>query len=141
MAIPNYDNKTKSTKEKIYPLEDYMLDHCFRMLICGASGTGETNTLIHMLLKPLIYYNKIHLYAKKLEQDKYNFSTESLNKITNKHRVLLEDILFSSNNEIIPVDVMDTSGQKVIIFDDYVCEKNQNDIINYLFKGDKRIAV
>ena len=30
---------------------------------------------------------------------------------------------------------MDTSGQKVIIFDDYVCEKNQNDIINYFIQG------
>ena len=90
------------------------------MLICGTSGTGKTNTLIQMLIKPLIYYDKIYLYAKNLEQDKYNFLTERLNKITNKHRVLLEDILFSSNNEIIPVDVMDTSGQKVIIFDDFV---------------------
>ena len=64
------------------------------MLICGASGTGNTNTLIHVLLKPLIYYDKIYLYAKNLEQDKYNLVTESLNKIADKHGVLLEDILF-----------------------------------------------
>ena len=94
MDIPNYDNKTKSTKEKFYQLEDYMPDQYFRMLICGATGTGKTNTLIHMLLKPLIYYGKIYLYAKNLEHDKYNLLTESLNKIANKHRVLLEDILF-----------------------------------------------
>ena len=30
---------------------------------------------------------------------------------------------------------MDTSCQKVIIFDDYICEKNQNDIINYFIQG------
>ena len=112
-----------------------MPGQCFSMLIFGASGTGTTNTLIHMLLKPLIYYDKIYLYARNLVQDKYNLLTERLNKITNKHRVHLEDILFSSNNEIIPVDEMDTSGQKVIIFDDYVCEKNQNDIINYFIQG------
>ena len=77
-----------------------MTDQCLGMLICGASGTGKTNALIHMLLKPLIYYDKIYLYAKNMEQDKYNLLTERLNKITNKHRVLLEDVLFSSNNEV-----------------------------------------
>ena len=41
-----------------------------------------------------IYYDKIYLYAKNLEQDKYNLVTESLNKIADKHGVLLEDILF-----------------------------------------------
>ena len=135
MNIPNYDNKTQRTKEKFYQLEDCLPDQCFRMLICGASGTGKKNTLIHMLLKPLIYYDKIYLYENNLEQDKYNLLTERLNKITNKHMVLLEGILFSSNNEIIPVDEMDTSGQKVIFFYDYVCEKNQNGIINYFIQG------
>ena len=75
MDIPNYDNKTKSTTEKFYQLEYSMPDQCFKMLICGATGTGKTNTLIHMLLKPLIYYDKIYLYAKNLEQDKYSLLT------------------------------------------------------------------
>ena len=108
------------------------------MLICGASGTGKTNTLIHMLLEPLIYYDKIYLYAKikkNPEQDKYSLLSERLNKIANKHEIPLEDILFSSNDEIIPYAEMDNSDQKVIIFDVYVCDKNQNDIINYFIQG------
>ena len=44
----------------------------FRMLICGNSGSGKTNMLYHMLMQPLVYYDQLHLFAKNLEQDKYN---------------------------------------------------------------------
>ena len=54
----------KNTEEKFKRLPDFMPDQLLRMLICGTSRTGKTNTLIHMLLKPLIYYGKIYLYAK-----------------------------------------------------------------------------
>ena len=40
-----------------------------------------------------------------------------------------------SNEEIIPISEMEDRNQKVVIFDDYVCEKNQNDIINHFIEG------
>ena len=43
----------------------------FRMLICGPTGSGKTNALVHMLLKQLIYYDKVYLYAKNIDQKKY----------------------------------------------------------------------
>ena len=43
----------------------------FRMLICGNSGSGKTNLLYHMLMKPLLQFDEIYLYAKNLEQEKY----------------------------------------------------------------------
>ena len=46
----------------------------FRMLICGATETGKYNG--SYLLKPLIYYDKICLHAKNLEQDKYNYLSD-----------------------------------------------------------------
>ena len=48
-----------------------MPNQIFRLLIAGASHTGKTNMLFHMLIKPLLYYDEIHLYAKNFEQDKY----------------------------------------------------------------------
>ena len=65
MEIPNYDSnidKTNSYKQ----LYRYMPDDTFRMLICGGSGSGKTNLLYHMLMKPLVYFDQIHLYAKNL---------------------------------------------------------------------------
>ena len=48
-----------------------MPKNTFGMLICGNSGSGKTNLLYHMLMKPLIHYDEIYLYAKNLEQEKY----------------------------------------------------------------------
>ena len=80
LNIPNYDNKIKSTKEKNQTVRLYA-----RPMFSGAYmqriRNGKTNTLIHMLLKPLIYYDKIYLYAKNLEQDKYSLLIESLTEI------------------------------------------------------------
>ena len=60
MEIPNYDKKETTNNFKQF--YDYMPDRCFRMLICGKSGCGKTDTVLHMLIKPLIYYDKIYLY-------------------------------------------------------------------------------
>ena len=59
MEIPNYDKKEPTNNFK--QLYDCMPERCFMMLICGKSGIGKTNTVLHMLIKPLIYYDKIYL--------------------------------------------------------------------------------
>ena len=57
MEIPNYDfNEDEYTNFK--QIEPYMPDKPFRMLICGNSGSGKTNTLYHMLMKPLVHYGE-----------------------------------------------------------------------------------
>lgn len=43
----------------------------FRILITSHSGCGKTNTLINILWETLIYYDKIDLYARYLEQYGY----------------------------------------------------------------------
>ena len=47
-------------------------DWSFRMLIIGPSGSGKTNTLLHLVnnLHPI---NKIYLYAKDIDEKKYQF--------------------------------------------------------------------
>ena len=71
MKIPNYDKRETSNNFK--QLYDYMPDRYFRMLICGKSGCGKLNTVLHMLIKPLIYYDKIYLYSKNLQVRFINF--------------------------------------------------------------------
>ena len=58
-----------------------MPDNTFRMLICGGSSSGKTNHLYHILMKPLVYYDQIHLYGKNLEQDKYQNMMKQFNQI------------------------------------------------------------
>ena len=38
--------------------------------LCGNSGSGKTNPLYHILMKPLVCYDHIHLYAKNMTHDK-----------------------------------------------------------------------
>ena len=132
MEIPNYDSfndKTNSYKQ----LYDYMPDNTFKMLISGNSGSGKINLLYHMLMKPLVYYDQIHLYAKNLEQEKYQNMIKSFDDIS---RSIGYDALVCSNDEIVPVEnIMESEAQKIVIFDDFVCEKNQKPLIDYFMRG------
>ena len=111
MEIPNYDSVDDPDK-KYKQLFPYMPSDTFRMLICGNSGSGKTNLLYHMLIKPLI--QKMRELSSKLEYE----------------------ILHVSNDEITPVTEMDyEDNQKLVIFDDYVCDKNQRELIDYFIQG------
>ena len=130
MEIPNYDvdNKNKKFKQRY----TFMPNDTFRMLICGNSGSGKTNLLLHML-SSLLHYDKIFLYAKNLDQEKYQILIDEMNKIS---KVLDFDVLTISNDKIIPINNLDyEDNQKIIIFDDYVCEKNQREIVDYFIQG------
>ena len=110
-----------------------MPNDTFRMLICGNSGSGKTNLLYHMLIEPLLYYDEIHLYAKNLEQEKYQNLMNRLNQISKQTGY---DIMTISNDSIIPINHLPyEDNQKIIIFDDYVCERDQSEIVDYFIQG------
>ena len=131
MEIPNYDrnNDVKTNFKRLYR---YMPKQAFRMLLVGPSGCGKTNLLIHLLKKPLTYFDCIYLYTKNLEQVKYQDLIKDFIPISEE---VGYDVIEYSNDKIIPVKELDNESQKVIIFDDYVCEKNQNSIVDYLIQG------
>ena len=131
MEIPNYDSNSK-TSNNYKRLYQYMPDDTFRMLICGGSGSGKTNLLYHMLTKPLVFYDQIHLYAKNLEQEKYQNMIKKFDEISQS---VGYNVLVCNNNEIVPVENMENEAQKVVIFDDFVCEKNQKPLIDYFIRG------
>ena len=63
-SITNENNKKH--KEK-WP---YILDHPYRILIIGGSGSRKTNTLLN-LINEQNDIDKIYLYAKDLNEPKY----------------------------------------------------------------------
>ena len=133
MEIPNYDENNKGDKrfKQLYP---FMPSDTFRMLICGNSGSGKTNLLLHMLIEPLLYYDEIYLFARNLEQDKYRRLFQKMREFS--HKLGGQQILHVSNDEIKSVTEMDYDDmQKLVIFDDYVCEKNQTQIVDYFIQG------
>ena len=84
------------------------------------SGCGKTNTLMHMLYK-LPFFDKIYLYAKNLEQPKYRELLETFAPISEE---VGYDVIEESSDEIIPLEGLHDDNQKIVIFDDFVCEKN-----------------
>ena len=131
MEIPNYDVDIKNKKFK--QRYSFMPNDTFRMLICGNTGSGKPNLLYHMLIEPLLYYDEIHLYAKNLEQEKYKYLMNKMNHISGQTGY---DVMKVSNDSIIPINNLSYEDhQKIIIFDDYVCEKNQREIVDYVIQG------
>ena len=132
MEIPNYDSVDYSNK-KYKQLFPFMPSDTFWMLICGNRGCGKTNLLYHMLIKPLLYYDEIYLYARNLHQDKYQNLIQKMRELSSKTGY---EILHVSNGEIIPVTELEyEDNQKLVIFDDYVCDKNQTKLIDYFMQG------
>ena len=131
MEIPNYDIDIKNKKFK--QLYSFMPNDTFRMLICGNSGSGKTNLLYHMLIVPLLFYDKIYLYPKNLEQEKYQNLINEMNEASEEAGY---NIMELSNDAIIPISHLPYGdNQKLIIFADYVCEKNQREIVDYVIQG------
>ena len=129
MKIPNYD--FEDSKMDYKQLYDFMPNQCFRMLICGPSGSGKTNTLMHMLYN-LLYFDKIYLYAKNIEQTKYQQLMKTFEPINEEAGY---NIIEASNDKILPVSELTDDNQKLVIFDDFVCEKNQKPLIDYFIRG------
>ena len=48
-------------------MKNYIPDHPYRILIIGGSGSGKTNTLLH-LINEQKDIDKIYLYAKDLSE-------------------------------------------------------------------------
>ena len=68
-GFPNEHNEEHNLK---WP---YIPDHLYRVLISGDSGSGKTNTLLNLIKEQDSgnLFDKICLYAKDLNEPKYQF--------------------------------------------------------------------
>ena len=68
----NLDNIVNDNNKEHNEKWPYILDHPDRILIIGGSGSGKTNTLIH-LMNEQRDIDKFYLYAKDLSESKYEY--------------------------------------------------------------------
>ena len=71
----NLDSVTSKNNKEDNGKWSYIPDHPYRILIIGGSGSGKTNELTN-LIKEQDYndvIDKIYLYAKDLNEPKYQF--------------------------------------------------------------------
>jgi hypothetical protein len=134
MKIPNYDPDFSSTTgyKQGHPC---MPADVFRMLICGPSNSGKTNILLHMIYE-LLAYDKVYLFSKNLHQNKYQALLQDF--ASNIDPVAGYEVIEAPGDGIIPLEELPVDNQKIVVFDDLVCESNQNSIINYFINGRHR---
>ena len=80
-SITNENNKNHNGK---WP---YIRDHPCRIIITGGSGLGKTNTLLNLIKEQdnHDFINKIYLYARDLNERKYQFLIKKLEDAGIKH--------------------------------------------------------
>ena len=111
-------NKKKSSSEND--------DWPFRMLIIGPLGSSKTNTLLHLIDK---FYpiNKIYLYAKDTDEDKYQYLINKREqagiKNLNDSHVFIE---YSNDMNDVLEDINNYTKKRdkkvLIIFDDMIAD-------------------
>ena len=124
-------------------------DWPFRMLIIGSSGSGKINTLLHLInnFHPI---DKIHLYAKDIGEEKYNYlinkSKQAGIKNLNDPKAFID---YSNDMSNAPDDInyynKNRDKKVLIIFDDMIADIEYNTdfkkIIKKLFFIGRKIIV
>ena len=130
MKIPNYD-RTKENSKKL----NNIFDEDFRLLIAGESGCGKTNTLIHILRKPLAYYDKIYMYSPNLHQEKIQDLKELMGRISEKVKYPVLEV--GGPEDIKNTTDYPSDNRKIVVFDDVINapEKIQKKIANHWTDG------
>lgn len=133
MKIKNYDSnkKVSNTKRK---LTDF-LDEDYRMLICGPSGCGKTNVLMCILQTPLVVFDKVYIYTKFPEQEKYENLKELMDNISTK--VGYDILEIDGSDNIKTTTEYPRNCRKIVIFDDLIGEndKVQKKISDHFTQG------
>ena len=117
LNLDNIVSNKKENKDNNWP---------FRMLIIGSSGSGKTNTLLHLLnnLHPI---DKIYLYAKDLSEPKYELlinkrEQAGIKNLNDPHAFMeysndMDDVLDDINNYN-----KNRDRRVLIVFDDMIAD-------------------
>ena len=94
-------------KKQVIISKIYMTIYLTDVLGCLFAENLDAGKRMHMLIKSFAYYDKIYLYSKNLEQEKYALLSKTFERITEQNKILIDEIFHTSNEEIIPKSEME----------------------------------
>ena len=117
-SITNENNKNHNEKWPCIP------DHPYRILKIGGSGSGETNTLLN-LINEQNYNDKMYLYARDLNEQKYKIQIKKRKDAGIKHLNDLNAFIKCSNTmDDVYENIHDYDSSRkrkiLIVFDDMI---------------------
>lgn len=105
----------------------------FRMIICGSSGSGKTQTLMSLIYNMPDTFENIFIATKNKDEPLYNYVEEKLGKKGLK--------IYEIDKDGLPdLDKLDKTQQTLIVMDDLVGEKNQKPMEQYFLRARKKNA-
>lgn len=117
------DVETKSKRHSA------LLPNTIRCIIAGPSNCGKTNLLINLIISENgLKFENLYVYSKTLWQAKYKYLRQLLQPMPGTG-------YFASSSSEELVEPRAAKPNSVIIFDDVICEKNQDIIKNYFSLG------
>ena len=139
----NYTNENKTEHNLKWP---YILDHPYKILIIGVSGSGKTNALLN-LIKNQPDIDKISLYAKDPYQAKYQFLIKKKESTRLKH--LTAFIEYSSDMQNVYKKIEEynigIAREILIVFDDMIADMINNEklnpVVTELFIRDRKLNI
>ena len=134
----NLDNIVNNNNEKHNEKWPYIPDHPYRILIIGGSGSGKTNTLLH-LINEQKDIDKIYLYAKDLSESKYEYLIKNRENAGIKHLNDSKAFIECSNTMNDVYENIDNYNPKrkrkiLIVFDDMIADIMTNKKFQSLIK-------
>lgn len=132
IPVRNVDESTSAFSEPNARRHSDLLPNSIRCIIAGPSNCGKTNLLVSLIESEHgLKFENLYIYSKTLEQDKYKYLTELLTPING-----IGLYTFSSGDKVLAPK--DTKRNSIIVFDDVICEKNQQNIKNFYCLGRHR---
>ena len=107
----------------------------FACLSPAKVAAEKQNTVMHILRKPLVYYDKIHFFTPNQHQDKIVDLQKVMRPISKK--VGYEVLELHSPEEIMDTSEYPSNNRKVVVFDDLVNapDRIQSKIANHWTDG------
>lgn len=111
----------------------------FRMIICGSSGSGKSNTLLNLISATTASFNDFYLFTRDLTEPLYEHLANSM---TNQRtgRLNAHVHLYEGLDELNSWDLKThfaEHGQTLVVFDDMVNERDQSKISELFIRGRK----
>ena len=108
----------------------------FRCICIGASGSGKTNLLMDLLYRMNGTFNQILLVIPTSHESLYNYLKDVFKDKPDQFHVYEDGSIPSPNDEIFE----DKNSQNLIIFDDMICYKKAQSIINDYFIRSRKLG-